>query len=80
MVKPFLALVSLLSLLVLAVGIHYALAPQTQTAQWVTQATGVSSFALSSAYYEPRFLLEKPTNPAYPQMLPPNRLDFVYAQ
>jgi multisubunit Na+/H+ antiporter MnhB subunit len=41
--------------------------------------TGLSSLSLSVAYYEPRVpLFDEPINPAYPQMQPIDRMDFVY--
>jgi hypothetical protein len=47
----------------------------------VTELTGLSSPSLSSAFYEPRLLYrQKAENPAYPDMLPINRTDFVYEE
>jgi len=49
--------------------------------QNISSMTQVSSASLSVAYYEPRVLFyEKMDNPAYPQMLSINKMDFVYAR
>lgn len=46
-----------------------------------TALTQIVSPALGVTYAEPRLLLyEAPSNPAYPQMPPINRMDFVYAE
>ncbi len=47
----------------------------------VVALTQIVSPALSVTYAEPRLLFyEEPSNPAYPQMQPINRMDFVYAE
>ena len=47
----------------------------------VAALTQIISPALSVTYAEPRLLLyDEVSNPAYPQMQPINRMDFVYAQ
>ena len=47
--------------------------------QKITALTHFSAPTLSVAYYEPRVLFyETASNPAYPQMQPINRMDFVY--
>ncbi len=48
--------------------------------QDLSRVTNISSPSLSVAYYEPRILFyEHRDNPAYPQMQPLNRMDFIYA-
>ncbi len=50
-----------------------------ETNQKITALTQFSTPTLSVAYYEPRvFFYETASNPAYPQMQPINRMDFVY--
>ena len=54
--------------------------PQTRLDE-VVALTQIVSPALSVSFYEPRvFLYENASNPAYPQMQPINRMDFVYAE
>ena len=49
--------------------------------QKITALTQISSASLSVAWYEPRIrLYEDASNPAYPQMQPIDRMDFVYAK
>lgn len=46
----------------------------------ITSMTDISSPALSTSFYEPRFLNERVTHPAYPQMPTINKMGFVYAK
>ncbi len=47
----------------------------------LVEVTGLSSPSLSVAFYEPRvFLYDETINPAYPQMQPINRMDFIYGK
>jgi len=82
MVKTFFTGILLLLLSVSLAGVHlwYGGAELTQeTLSDVTGVTGFSAPSLSVAYYEPRVLLyDEISNPAYPQMQPMNRMDFVY--
>jgi hypothetical protein len=85
MIKPFMVTAGMLLVMICAVGIHYLhTVTQTdvpRTLAAVTELTGLSSPALSTAFYEPRVLhRQKVENPAYPQMLPINRMDFVYEE
>ncbi len=79
MVKPFVMLCLVLLGSVGVIGVHYMLSQPNPHLAHLTEATGISSLALGSAYYEPRFLLTAPQNPAYPQMPSPSRLDYIYA-
>jgi hypothetical protein len=54
---------------------------QTRALQQVSVLTKVPSASLSVAWYEPRVrLYQKAQNPAYPQLQPIDRMDFVYAE
>ncbi|WP_296823957.1 hypothetical protein [Sulfurovum sp.] len=82
MIKPFFVLVSFLLLSVGLVAVHYQQydrkTPQERVGE-ISAITHFSSPALSVSYYEPRILFyETASNPAYPQMQPINRMDFVY--
>ena len=82
MIKPFFVSIGLLVMLVGMLSIHY-LYSNDDTLQKILQnissITQVSSASLSVVYYEQRVLFyETATNPAYPQMQPINRMDFVY--
>ena len=84
MIKPFFVLLGLLMMLVGMVSIHYFYSDDETSQkmlQNISSITQVSSASLSVAYYEPRVLFyEKMDNPAYPQMLSINKMDFVYAR
>lgn len=84
MIKLFFILVSLLMLMVGIAFIHYA-GTSSQASQQdlerISTVTQIVSPSLSVAYYEPRVLfVEKGSNPAYPQMQPIDKMDFVYAK
>ena len=74
----------LLMMLVGMISIHYFYSDDKTSEkmlQNISSITQVSSASLSVAYYEPRVLFyEKMDNPAYPQMLSINKMDFVYAR
>ena len=82
MIKPFFALVMLLVLSVIFMAGHYLSYDREvsqEANQKITALTQFSIPSLSVAYYEPRVLFyETASNPAYPQMQPINRMDFVY--
>jgi len=63
---------------------HYLLSDTHETTEQLKTVAGlsrISSLSLSVAYYEPRIRrIEKAANPAYPEMLPLDRMDFVYAE
>jgi len=64
---------------VLAHYLSYDEAVSQNILQKISSVTELSSPSLSVAYYEPRILFyDKAYNPAYPQMLPLNRMDFIY--
>jgi len=75
-----------LFVLLMAVGIvsHYMTYNATEQASEISRIVSLTKLAspsLSVAFYEPRiFLLEHAANPAYPQMQPINKMDFVYAK
>ena len=65
--------------------VHYLTADrsvQRKAVASVVRVTGMSQPALSVAWYAPRRLVrpERPSNPAYPELDPIRRSDFVYAQ
>jgi len=84
MIKPFFALVTLLMISVCMVLGHYMSYDHDilqKTLQNVSRVTSIASPSLSVTYYEPRILFyEKAVNPAYPQMLPIDKMDVVYAK
>ncbi len=84
MIKPFFVSLGLLMMLVGMVSIHYIYhdgETSQKMLQNISSMTQVSSASLSVAYYEPRVLFcETMDNPAYPQMLSINKMDFVYAR
>ncbi len=82
MIRPFCVLTAfLLGLVLLAAG-HYAGFDRTSVLQKqraLVAVTGLDAPALSVAWFEPRERrFEAAVNPAYPELLPPDRLDFVY--
>ena len=84
MTRAFLTLVALLMLLTgVAVG-HYWLYDRVtplKKLEQIAALTQIGSPVLSVTYAEPRVLLyEAASNPAYPQLQPINRMDFVYDQ
>ena len=77
----------LISFLVLCVGlaagyyVTYDRESGTEMLQNITALTQIPSASLSVAWSEPRIrLYENAENPAYPQMQPIDRMDFVYAK
>jgi len=84
MIKPFFVSLGLLMIFVGMVSIHYFYSDDDTSEkmlQNISSITQVSSASLSVTYYEPRVLFyEKMDNPAYPQMLSINKMDFVYAE
>lgn len=84
MIKPFFVSLGVLMMLVSMVFMHYFYSDDEisqKMLQNISSITQVSSASLSVAYYEPRVLFyEKMDNPAYPQMLSINKMDFVYAR
>ena len=84
MLKPFIAAVAILLLMVASVLLHSMLTKReklTESINSVAAISSVGSLSLSVAYYEPRlFMIEDARNPSYPEMIPINRMDFVYAR
>jgi hypothetical protein len=82
MIKLFFVLMMLLFLSVTLVVGHYLSYDRQvlqEEDQEITALTQFSTPSLSVVYYEPRILFyESASNPAYPQMQPINRMDFVY--
>jgi hypothetical protein len=84
MIKLFYLLGGLLFLMLSMVGIHYLLADKkgiVADTNAVASLSRISSLSLSTAWYEPRLRgIEKAGNDAYPEMMPIDRMDFVYAE
>jgi formate-dependent nitrite reductase membrane component NrfD len=68
--------------LVAAATAHYLLTDREgrqRSVERVAALTGLASPALGVAWYEPRLRrFEAAFNPAYPELLPPERQGFVY--
>jgi len=83
MVKPFYLASSLLLLIIISIGVHYALSDRkgiTDRVNAVAGMTQITSPSLSVAYYERRIQrYDKANNIVYPEMMSLNRMDFVYA-
>ncbi|WP_292658921.1 hypothetical protein [Nitratifractor sp.] len=82
MIRPFYTLMAfLLGLVLLAAG-HYARFDRDgvlEKQRALVAVTGLDAPALSVSWFEPRERrYEAAVNPAYPELLPPDRLDFVY--
>ena len=83
MIKPFMILMSFLLIFVSLLAVHYSNARGSRAdtlLQNLSRLTAVSSFSLSTAYYEPKALLEVANHPAYPQMQRLDTMDYVYAK
>lgn len=84
MIKDFYLLSALLLFMIGIVMVHYVSTDKEGMVRQLNTIAGVSrisSPSLSVAYYEPRLRrIEKADNCAYPEMLPLDRMDFVYAQ
>ncbi len=83
MVKPFYLASSLLLLIIISIGVHYALCDRKDVTGGINTVVGITritSPSLSVAYYERRIQrYDKANNIAYPEMISLNRMDFVYA-
>lgn len=88
MLKLFYLLSSLLLLMTISIGMHYALGDRqaiTDRVNAVARMTRMTSPSLSVAYYERRIEsrvqgIDDTINLAYPEMMPVERMDFVYAK
>jgi len=78
----FYALIVLLAILLAAVGMHYLSVDRRGIElrqRALVAVTGLDAPALGVAWFEPRERrFEAAVNFAYPELLPPDRLDFVY--
>ena len=84
MIKAFLVGLSILFGFTLFVMVHYIsyerLVPLKKL-ESIVEMSNIVSPSLSVAYYEPRILFtQRASNPAYPQMAPLNKMEFIYAQ
>ncbi|HHH37119.1 MAG TPA: hypothetical protein ENK77_00695 [Epsilonproteobacteria bacterium] len=84
MIKLFYLLGSLLFFLLASVATHYTLVNKKNVADDISHAASlsrISSLSLSVAWYEPRLRgIDRIGNAAYPEMMPLEKMDFVYAQ
>ena len=84
MIKPFYAAGTLLLLIIIAMGVHYTLGDRKSVSDGINAVAGItriSSPSFSVAYYEPRIGgVKEAGNIAYPEMMPLDRMDFVYAK
>lgn len=86
MVKAFYLAASLLFLITFSVGIHYIFTDRVDVADKLSAVAGLTQMgspSLSVAYYEQRMDprvqgVEKANNIIYPEMMPVDRMDFVY--
>jgi len=86
MVKAFYLAASLLFLMTLIVGMHYIFTDRVDVTGKLSAVAGLTrmgSPSLSVAYYEQRIEsrvqeVEKENNIIYPEMMPVDRMDFVY--
>ncbi len=84
MIKPFYIAGTLLLLILIAIGMHYTLGDREGIDSEINAVAGMtrmSSPSFSVAYYEPRIGgVQEAVNIAYPEMMPLDRMDFVYAE
>jgi len=84
MIKLFYAVGALLLLIIIVMGVHYILGDRKSVSDGVNAVAGltrISSPSFSVAYCEPRIGgVEEAVNIAYPEMMPLDRMDFVYAK
>jgi len=82
MIRAFCASAAFLCLLVLGVLLHYLLTDRAGLQGRIDRlaaVTGLAAPALHAAWYEPRLRrFEASLNPAYPELLTPDRQNFVY--
>ncbi len=82
MIARFYAVAAFLLFLLLAAFSHYLLSDRAGMQQRLADTvavTGLDSPALSVQWFEPRLRrFEASLDPAYPELLPTDRLDFVY--
>ena len=84
MIARFYAVAAFLFFLLIAAFSHYLLSDRTGMQRRLADTaavTGLAAPALSAEWFEPRERrFEAPLNPAYPELLPTDRLDFVYGE
>ena len=82
MIGRFYLLVAFLCFLVLGVSVHFFTfdrAGVLERQRELVAVTGLDSLALNVEWFEPRVRrFEASIDPAYPELLPTDRLDFVY--
>ena len=84
-VKPLMSVATVLLFLIAAVAIHYTASDRDRllrSQEDLTLVTGLDDLAYGAAWTAPRLLHRQARthNPAYPELDPIIRSDFVYAQ
>jgi hypothetical protein len=84
MTARFYLLCAVLAFMLLAMLGHFLLFDRSAVLakqRALVEVTGLDSPALSVAWFEPRLRrFEASLDPAYPELLPTDRLDFVYGE
>jgi len=83
MIKPFLTMFGVLFAMFVAVSIHYLSFDKSSIDGKLSKITSITHMAmpsLSVSYYEPKGVLGKSKNILYPEMMPIDRMDFIYAK
>lgn len=81
MIKAFFVMIGVLFLMIFAVGAHYLSFDGRSIAHDLSSVVALTHMAepsFSVSYYEPRLSSDGASNIAYPEMMPINRMDFVY--
>jgi hypothetical protein len=82
MIRAFYASAGVLLLLLAGVLLHYLMTDRSGLQARIDRTvavTGLAAPALCAAWYEPRLRrFEASLNPAYPELLTPDRQNFVY--
>ena len=82
MLKRFFAAASLLAAMLIFMVIHYSFSKREKindTLAFVVTMSRMASLSLGTAFYEPRVdRMDNMGNPAYPEMMPIDRMGFVY--
>ena len=82
MIARFYTIAAFLSVLLIAAFSHYLLSDRKGMQEALVRTvavTGLDAPALSVEWFEPRLRrFEASLDPAYPELLPTDRLDFVY--
>jgi len=83
LIKPFLSLFALLSLVVIGVLIHYInynYTLQKKSINHIVALTSTASLSLSVGYDKPREIKGSKSNIIYPELPTTSSMGFVYAQ